>query len=71
MEKYVKIQIFVELKCHLKRILILQFNQYIKSDKLLYIIYADLESLIKNIDEYANNSEKSSTTKIVEHIPCR
>ena len=71
MEKYVKIKIFVELECHPKRILILQFNQYIKSDKLLYIIYADLESLIKNIDECANNSEKSSTTKIVEHIPCR
>ena len=71
MEKYVKIKIFMELKCHPKWILILQFNQYIKSDKLLYIIYADLESLIKNIDECTNNSEKSSTTKIGEHIPCR
>ena len=26
---------------------ILQFNQYMKSDKMAYIIYADLESLIK------------------------
>ena len=25
---------------------ILEFNQYIKSDKMLYIIYADIESLI-------------------------
>ena len=26
---------------------ILEFNQYIKSDKILYIIYANIESLIK------------------------
>ena len=26
---------------------ILKFNQYIKSDKMLYIIYADIESLVK------------------------
>ena len=26
---------------------ILKFNQYIKSDKIPYIIYADIESLIK------------------------
>ena len=35
-----------------------------------YIIYSDTESLIKRIDGYANNPEKSSTTKIGEHIPC-
>ena len=34
-----------------------------------YIIYADIESLIKNIDGCANNQEKSSTTKLGEHIP--
>ena len=48
---------------------ILQFNQNIKSDKMSYIIYADLESLIKKIDGCANNPESSSTTKIGEHIP--
>ena len=47
---------------------ILKFNQYMKSDKMFYIIYADLESLIKNIDRYENNHEKSSTTKIGENI---
>ena len=26
---------------------ILKFNQYMKSDKMLYIIYADIERLIK------------------------
>ena len=36
-----------------------------------YIIYADLESLIKKVERCANNPEKSSTTKIGEHIPCR
>ena len=29
---------------------ILEFHQYIKSDKMPYIIYADIESLIKKID---------------------
>ena len=35
-----------------------------------YIIYADITSLIKKIDGCANNPEKSSTTKLDEHIPC-
>ena len=34
------------------------------------IIYADIESLIKKIDGWANNPEKSSTTIKGEHIPC-
>ena len=34
-----------------------------------YIIYADIESLIKKIDGSANNPENSSTTKIGGHIP--
>ena len=49
---------------------ILEFNQYMKSDKILYIIYADIESLIEKIDGCANNQENSSTTKIGEHISC-
>ena len=40
-----------------------------KSDKITYIIYADIESLIKKIDECANNPENSSATNIGEHIP--
>ena len=48
---------------------ILEFNQYMKSDKMPYIIYADIESLIKKTDGYVNNPEKSSTTKIGEHLP--
>ena len=47
---------------------ILEFNQYHKTDKTVFLIYVDLESLIENIDRCKNNSEKSSTTKINEHI---
>ena len=36
---------------------ILKFNQYMKSDKMPYIIHADLESLINKIDRCANNPE--------------
>ena len=42
-----------------------------KSDKVLHIIYANIESLIKKIDGCANNLENFSGTKIGEHIPCR
>ena len=49
----------------------LEFNQYTKSDKMPYIIYADIVPLIRKIDGCANNPENSPTTKIGEHIPCR
>ena len=35
---------------------ILEFNQYQKSDKLSFVIYADLECLIEKIDGCKNNS---------------
>ena len=69
MKKHVKMKIFVELKFHQKKNKILEFKQYMKSDKIPYIIYTDLECLIKKIEGCANNPEKSSTTKIGEHIP--
>ena len=40
------------------------------SDKMPYITYADMESLIKKIDECANNPENSSSIKLGEHNPC-
>ena len=49
---------------------VLEFNQYMKSDKMPYIIYADIESLIRKTDGCTNSPENSSTTKIDEHIPC-
>ena len=48
---------------------ILEFNQYQRSDKAPFIIYADLECIIEKIDGCKNNSENLSTTKISEHIP--
>ena len=47
---------------------ILEFNQYQKSDKAPFIIYADLECIIENIDGCKNNPEISFTTKVSEHI---
>ena len=45
---------------------ILEFNQYQKSGKTTFIIYADLESLIEKIDGWKNNPEKLSLTKVSE-----
>ena len=47
----------------------LQFNQYQKSDKVPFIIYADLECMIDRTDGCKNNPENSSTTKVSKHIP--
>ena len=47
---------------------IFEFNQYMKLDKIPYIIYANIESLIKKIDGCGNNSVNSSTTKIDEAV---
>ena len=52
-----------------KDIKILEFNQYQKSDKTRFIIYSDLECLIKMIDGCKDNPENLSTTKIDKHIP--
>ena len=48
---------------------ILEFNQNQKSDKALFIIYADLGCIIEKIDGCNNNLENVSTTKASEHIP--
>ena len=49
--------------------IILEFNQYKKSDKALFIIYADLGCLMEKIDGCKNNHENLSATSVVEHIP--
>ena len=46
----------------------MNFNQYQKSDKAPFIIYADLECLIEKVDEFKNNPENLSTTTEGEHI---
>ena len=52
---------------------ILEFNHYMKSDEMPYIIYADIESLIKKNRWIGNNNnpDNSLATKIGEHITCR
>ena len=48
--------------------IILEFNQYMKSDKMPCIVYADIDSLIRKIYQCANNPENFSTKKMWEHI---
>ena len=52
-----------------EEIKIFGFYQYQKSDKAPFIIYADLECLIEQIDGHKNNPENSFITKVSEHIP--
>ena len=47
---------------------ILGSNQYQKSNKAPFIIYADLECLIEKIDGCKNNPENSSKTKVSKNI---
>ena len=47
----------------------LEFNQYQKSNKGPFIIYADLECIIEKIDGCKNNPKNSSATKVSKLIP--
>ena len=49
---------------------IVEFNKHMKSDELPYIVYDNIESLIKKTDGCANNQENSLSTKTSEHISC-
>ena len=49
---------------------ILEFNQYIRLDKMPCIICTDIESWIKKTYECTNNPDNSPVTKIGEPIPC-
>ena len=48
---------------------IIKYNSGEKSLELPFIIYTDLECLLKKIDTCYNNPDLSSTTKINQHIP--
>ena len=63
-EKVCKNKDFCEILMPSEKDNILVFNQNMKSDKMPYIIYADMESLIKKIDGFTNNPGNPSTTKI-------
>ena len=49
-EKVCKNKDFCGIVMPLEKDNILEFNQYMKSIKMPYIIYADIESLVKKID---------------------
>ena len=46
---------------------ILEINQYQKSDKTPFLIYADLECLIEKIDGCKNTPKSSFTINLCEH----
>ena len=48
---------------------IIKYNQPEKSIKLPFIIYADLECLLKKMSTCQNNPKESSTTKINKDTP--
>ena len=54
-----------------EKVNILEFNQYLKLDKMPYIIFADIESLIKKNRWMCKQSRKIFSKKRGEHIPCR
>ena len=56
MKKHVQIRDFFGIVMPSEKDNILEFNQYMKSDKTRYIIYADIESLNRKIDGSANSS---------------
>ena len=47
---------------------ILEFNQYEKSDKIPFIIYSDLQCIIKKINWSKYHPENLSAIKVSEHI---
>ena len=51
-----------------ENIKILEFNQHRKTDKVPYIIYADLECLIEKIDWCKNNPENLCKLEVSKHI---
>ena len=50
---------------------ILELSQYQKFHKVPFIIYADFECFIKNIDRYTNDPDKLSRIKVGETYSIR
>ena len=69
-ERVCKNKDFFEIAVPLEKGNTLKFNKYMKPDKMPYIIFAYTESFINKIDRCAKNQESSSTTNLVENIPC-
>lgn len=59
---------FIEIVTPFQNDNILQFDQYMKSNKMPYITNAEFE--LKKIDKCVNNPQKYSITKIGKHVSC-
>ena len=55
--------------CLLKKLIILELYQNQNSDKVWFIIYADVECFIEKIDSCKNNTENSSKKTVAKLIP--
>ena len=64
MKKVCKNKDFCEIVMPSEKDNTLKFNQYMKSDKIPYIIYADLESLIKKNRWICKQSRKIFSKKV-------
>ena len=51
-----------------KKLIILELYQNQNSDKVWFIIYADLECFIEKIDSCKNNAKNSTKIKVAKHI---
>ena len=71
MKKYAKTKICGIPMSSQKDNILIEFNQYMKSDKMSYIIYGHHKFLIKKKYGCENNPEKSSKIKISKHIQCQ
>ena len=58
MKEHVKIKTFAALKYHQKKKSLLKFGRHMKSEKMPYIIYTDLECLVKRIEGCENNLQQ-------------
>ena len=61
--------IFVVSRCLLKKLIILEPYQNQNSDKVWFIIYADVECFTEKIDSCKNNTENSSKKTVAKLIP--
>ena len=68
-KEYVKTKIFLNTNLLSEDTWIFEFNQYQKSDKAPFTIYADIQFTIETVDVCKNNSENSSTTNVSKYIP--
>ena len=68
-KEYVKNNDFCNVIMPSEHSKVLEFNQYQKSDKVSFTVYADFEYIIEKIDACKNSPENSSTTKVSQHIP--